>query len=348
MTRSRSSTDGDATSLVPPKKRTRSPDHPRACGELPTKGLPRRSSSGSSTRMRGTQPAPRAADRRHRIIPAHAGNSHVRWIVMLSLTDHPRACGELVLGPDLWGVDAGSSPRMRGTRQGSGGGRRPVRIIPAHAGNSHLTWVASGTEPDHPRACGELVDAGCPWLTESGSSPRMRGTQMRGSRYEMSCRIIPAHAGNSTSTTWIWKCSTDHPRACGELHSGIIFAFLACGSSPRMRGTRCHTGSRSRFGRIIPAHAGNSRPAPRPGPVDTDHPRACGELQVQRHLDLPRAGSSPRMRGTLGHDGVHHLGLRIIPAHAGNSLSAWKYRRRRSDHPRACGELMPVASCMAL
>ena len=109
-----------------------------------------------------------------------------------------------------------------------------------------------------------------------------------------------------------------------------------------MRGTPVTERAERLRRRIIPAHAGNSRPAPRPGPVDTDHPRACGELQVQRHLDLPRAGSSPRMRGTLGHDGVHHLGLRIIPAHAGNSLSAWKYRRRRSDHPRACGELAVI------
>ena len=72
---------------------------------------------------------------------------------------------------------------------------------------------------------------------------------------------------------------------------------------------------------IIPAHAGNSDSAACPASVDADHPRACGELAVgQIHTTL-LAGSSPRMRGTLG-ECFHQLTwCRIIPAHAGNSQS---------------------------
>ena len=49
-------------------------------------------------------------------------------------------------------------------------------------------------------------------------------------------------------------------------------------------------------------------------------------------------GSPPRMRGKDRKTVIILSLVRITPAHAGKSKSADKSRRRKRDHPRACGE----------
>ena len=51
-------------------------------------------------------------------------------------------------------------------------------------------------------------------------------------------------------------------------------------------------------------------------------------------------GSSPRMRGTRRYRWRLDWSGRIIPAHAGNSPPCGRRLPQRSDHPRACGELV--------
>ena len=131
-------------------------DHPRACGELLHLHCPSRPLRGSS--------------------PAHAGNSVFRSLVMWSAPDHPRACGELAHATSCNGTSTGSSPRMRGTLERRLSVNRVLRIIPAHAGNSRRAPVQIGSDPDHPRACGELCVQPCQPFIRIGSSPRMRGT----------------------------------------------------------------------------------------------------------------------------------------------------------------------------
>ena len=53
-------------------------DHPRACGELPCAAAFFSAAIGSSPRMRGTRLRRRHPRHRHRIIPAHAGNSAIQ------------------------------------------------------------------------------------------------------------------------------------------------------------------------------------------------------------------------------------------------------------------------------
>ncbi len=50
------------------------------------------------------------------------------------------------------------------------------------------------------------------------------------------------------------------------------------------------------------------------------------------------AGSSPRMRGTLGDALVGPALVRFIPAHAGNTVNDITVLRSAAVHPRACGE----------
>ena len=171
----------------------------------------------------------------------------------------------------------------------------------------------------------------------------MRGTLTEPEVSVLVDRIIPAHAGNSTWHARRWRLTADHPRACGELSELNTDVIRSSGSSPRMRGTRHHGWQRRARHRIIPAHAGNSLPIPRNTGVTADHPRACGELAYSMAWRWHGIGSSPRMRGTLEpHVPVASL-QRIIPAHAGNSVSPPRSPWGRSDHPRACGELGVVA-----
>ena len=51
-----------------------------------------------------------------------------------------------------------------------------------------------------------------------------------------------------------------------------------------------------------------------------DHPRVCGEQDMEKHVAIVQGGSPPRVRGTELID-VEPLGIqRITPACAGNRL----------------------------
>ena len=172
-------------------------DHPRACGEHNTGHHRRTLRTGSSPRMRGTRFGGEQEHRHSGIIPAHAGNTSAPGRCQAGSGDHPRACGEHLPPSEIDTWQAGSSPRMRGTRVrelliGAGNG-----IIPAHAGNTYLRVVGVSALWDHPRACGEHTEYEILAILLRGSSPRMRGTphQQLAVRYRV--RIIPAHAGNT-------------------------------------------------------------------------------------------------------------------------------------------------------
>ena len=194
--------------------------------------------------------------------------------------DHPRACGELVPLSSASTRTTGSSPRMRGTRGHRGIALRHDRIIPAHAGNSSWSVTAPENLSDHPRACGELANTATVRALTTGSSPRMRGTPGVWQRPTVPRRIIPAHAGNSIQSRRRSRRSSDHPRACGELVSPHTQHCLSSGSSPRMRGTLVDLWDLAQNNRIIPAHAGNSVTDLGDQRGQTDHPRACGELDL--------------------------------------------------------------------
>ena len=166
----------------------------------------------------------------------------------------------------------------------------------------------------------------------------MRGTPICSTRKHTTRRFIPAHAGNTEFSSLPVLGDTVHPRACGEHALSAVHNRPHAGSSPRMRGTPATSTPGLMPGRFIPAHAGNTGRHPPRVPVQTVHPRACGE-----HCDMHRcqpsgAGSSPRMRGTHPGGVLHPGHQRFIPAHAGNTVRPTHPRRGCAVHPRACGE----------
>ena len=219
---------------------TPTPVHPRARGEQRDVldglvALP-----GSSPRTRGTDLRPGQLGRRHRFIPAHAGNSRLCGDCSCSAAVHPRARGEQLYGDGLAHVPAGSSPRTRGTVNLTGSIILPFRFIPAHAGNRASHFPAIRTRPVHPRARGEQVKSEVLDGSTDGSSPRTRGTAPLVGHGEHAYRFIPAHAGNSRPAHRRASQTPVHPRARGEQANAGAGRGVSYGSSPRTRGTGIH------------------------------------------------------------------------------------------------------------
>ena len=69
----------------------------------------------------------------------------------------------------------GSSPRVRGKREGEQRAILLLRLIPACAGKTGNDRVAAVFAGAHPRVCGENRGAAAPAPLSYGSSPRVRG-----------------------------------------------------------------------------------------------------------------------------------------------------------------------------
>ena len=156
---------------------------------------------------------------------------------------HPRGRGEQRDQTALRGVDAGSSPRVRGTGKRLGSTRRRRRFIPAGAGNRSCPRWRPRPSAVHPRGCGEQPTFNLAGDLGGGSSPRVRGTADVHALARRADRFIPAGAGNSRFAGVQRDVDAVHPRGCGEQGRLKFSAKHNAGSSPRVRGTafRNHT-----------------------------------------------------------------------------------------------------------
>ena len=157
------------------------------------------------------------------------------------------------------------------------------------------------------------------WMTNVGSSPRMRGAHLGGCCVNDISGIIPAYAGSTDALDRRAHAHGDHPRVCGEHSAEVTRTCWVRGSSPRMRGARVPKVWLRLGNRIIPAYAGSTRTCGARGTSSRDHPRVCGEHAPLPDVSNPLTGSSPRMRGARP---VLEARLRlrgIIPAYAGST-----------------------------
>ena len=73
-----------------------------------------------------------------------------------------------------------------------------------------------------------------------------------------------------------------------------------------------------------------------------DHPRVCGEKSDQYEILDELRGSPPRVRGKVNKS-IQREGLGgITPACAGKSYAPKNVRFLPWDHPRVCGEKLPL------
>ena len=210
---------------------------------------------------------------------------------------------------------------MRGKPRSSTRRSPTLRIIPAHAGQTSDYFSSEIISSDHPRACGANFATRVGSQLQNGSSPRMRGKLEVKEFKSTATRIIPAHAGQTSTLGMTVVRPSDHPRACGANFATLVGSQLQNGSSPRMRGKLEVKEFKSTATRIIPAHAGQTVCGACSTSVATDHPRACGANGKISSKTMVRTGSSPRMRGKLTADAGDTHSRRIIPAHAGQTYA---------------------------
>ena len=110
-------------------------------------------------------------------------------------------------------------------------------------------------------------------------------------------RLIPAHAGKTTSSLAYASVMSAHPRSRGEnLMNRTIRPFVA-GSSPLTRGKPRLGEPALPHPRLIPAHAGKTGQLADRVEESGAHPRSRGENLIVDRPANPQAGSSPLTRG---------------------------------------------------
>ena len=212
---------------------------------------------------------------------------------------------------------AGSPPRMRG--KGSADVRTGQRtgITPAYAGKSPPAERSGPIRWDHPRVCGEKMDAATIQSGNAGSPPRMRGKDRRAVQGGIPAGITPAYAGKSPVVRERFLPAQDHPRVCGEKRSAGLGGRDGLGSPPRMRGKDRKDTDDAGIERITPAYAGKS-------------------IRTRTGTSAPR-GSPPRMRGKVTATPANAGATGITPAYAGKRLK----RSRSTVPPVAIVPLFP-------
>ena len=212
----------------------------------------------------------------------------------------------------------GSSPLTRGKPRGHRRDAKPRRLIPAHAGKTARRHCAHRRRPAHPRSRGENGVAGCICHAPIGSSPLTRGKRATQVIAGPTMRLIPAHAGKTSSVTRPRVASAAHPRSRGENMVSDGKVSLEDGSSPLTRGKLRGDSLSSAMIGLIPAHAGKTVQPATTAQIDAAHPRSRGENLLLAVHKVGSEGSSPLTRGKL------------------SRLSCPS--RRRAAHPRSRGE----------
>ena len=125
---------------------------------------------------------------------------------------------------------------------------------------------------------------------------------------------------------------------CGE-HLAVRSPLrMDSGSSPHVRGAPGHQRRAGIADGIIPACAGSTSCGCSGYIALRDHPRMCGEHEVEEPVAGVLKGSSPHVRGARSWCRTSDVRRGIIPACAGSTRSPQSYPPRKRDHPRMCGE----------
>ena len=149
--------------------------------------------------MRGKRPAAGCGWCREGLIPTYAGKTAV-WRRRTGGTGaHPHVCGENSSSSEVRGGMTGSSPRMRGKRNGFPASAPWWGLIPTYAGKTDTPkWIRSGSWA-HPHVCGENSPMMRICISGSGSSPRMRGKPISIVTAIAPVGLIPTYAGKTKS-----------------------------------------------------------------------------------------------------------------------------------------------------
>ena len=283
---------------------------------------------GSSPLTRGKRRAAFAHTTHPGLIPAHAGKTAGPPPPISTQTAHPRSRGENSASTLSSAKLEGSSPLTRGKPVGSTDEHSDPRLIPAHAGKTRVCPRRRAPAAAHPRSRGENGASSGPACRIQGSSPLTRGKQVLGALPRGQPGLIPAHAGKTGPGPSGPISNKAHPRSRGENITWIAQLITSCGSSPLTRGKPVMQLSSAFSPGLIPAHAGKTWKASQAYSLAWAHPRSRGENHRRSAITRKICGSSPLTRGKPRSGRTQHEKDRLIPAHAGKTLSRRLTRRR--------------------
>ena len=172
-------------------------DHPRVCGEKTEIAYVVFLSEGSPPRVRGKAYRIKPHCVNARITPACAGKRSSVCKHGRTGKDHPRVCGEKIIGADKGLQNPGSPPRVRGKAGCSYAVVCSAGITPACAGKRRETIRHVFIIRDHPRVCGEKLKFIAAVFSMWGSPPRVRGKGPAKRGVGRQPGITPACAGKS-------------------------------------------------------------------------------------------------------------------------------------------------------
>ena len=159
--------------------------YPRGCGGAGALDGRARVEQGLSPRMRGS-----------RMGRARSTLTRAGWVTSSAPPRaYPRGCGGATPDRHVLVRDRGLSPRMRGSPQIHAARAGLVGPIPADAGEPPAPRRARRGSWAYPRGCGGAAVLPCWRLTDTGLSPRMRGSPRRVIRRSGTTGPIPADAG---------------------------------------------------------------------------------------------------------------------------------------------------------
>ena len=144
-----------------------------------------------------------------------------------------------------------------------------------------------------------------------------------------------------TSTPFLFPYGIT-PAYAGKSLSFPLPIVRVIGSPPPMRGKERVTRHIVKYLGITPAYAGKSSHCRSHRCNSRDHPRLCGEKCIEFAGVANTPGSPPPMRGKGAENNFSPMSNRITPAYAGKSVLGDPRRLLSGDHPRLCGEKLPV------
>ena len=246
-------------------------------------------------------------------------------------------CGGTTLSALTLSDVSGLSPRVRGNQLDSAAHSPPERSIPACAGEPASEGSCHLSITVYPRVCGGTDVVQYRAAHATGLSPRVRGNQSLRNGAGARRGSIPACAGEPTPITINLSGAAVYPRVCGGTLDGIRPRCVVNGLSPRVRGNHRRIGQESYVNRSIPACAGEPRKGEPSGRVDKVYPRVCGGTRNSPPILIIVIGLSPRVRGNPHGGEGDVVGVRSIPACAGEPHRHIKRAVRQTVYPRVCG-----------
>ena len=151
-------------------------------------------------------------------------------------------------------------------------------------------------------------------------------------------RLIPAHAGKTSSSARPDLKLRAHPRSRGENPPPVRSRASWAGSSPLTRGKPPASDPYLTTCGLIPAHAGKTPTATLNKTGSRAHPRSRGENAHGCEDQEGVSGSSPLTRGKQRRRYQEPVHWGLIPAHAGKTGSGGRRPWDRGAHPRSRGE----------